>query len=121
MYHAPDRLLFLEVIAAQCGADVDDRLQGLLRALAGFGLSEKMAGLPGKEPMDEQIRQILAGHSRIPVDVATLSDDEDLFALGMTTPANVPFPKSMLRRSTFASVRAIRDGVAELTAVRAAT
>lgn len=84
---------------------------------------------PGREAMDDQIRQILASHGRIPVDVATLTDDDDLFEAGMTSHANVnvmlaledefdvEFPEAMLRRSTFASIAAIRDAVHELTAV----
>ncbi len=83
--------------------------------------------------MDDEIRQILASHSRIPVDVATLSDDDELFEAGMTSHANVnvmlaledafdiEFPEAMLRRSTFSSIAAIRDAVTELTAVRAAS
>jgi len=77
--------------------------------------------------MDDEIRQILVTHSRIPVDVATLSDDDDLFEAGMTSHANVnvmlaledafdfEFPEAMLRRSTFSSISAIRDAVTELT------
>jgi acyl carrier protein len=81
--------------------------------------------------MDEQIRQILAAHGRIPVEVETLSDNDDLFEAGMTSHANVnvmlaledafdiEFPEAMLRRSTFASVAAIREAVTELTSVPA--
>jgi acyl carrier protein len=39
--------------------------------------------------MEDEIRQILATHGRIPVDIATLSDDDDLFEAGMTSHANV--------------------------------
>jgi acyl carrier protein len=82
--------------------------------------------------MDEQIRQILAAHGRIPVEVETLSDNDDLFEAGMTSHANVnvmlaledafdiEFPEAMLRRSTFASVAAIREAVTGLTSVPAA-
>lgn len=81
--------------------------------------------------MDDQIRQILATHGRIPVDVATLSDHDELFEAGMTSHANVnvmlaledafdiEFPEAMLRRSTFASIAAIREAVTSLTAVPA--
>jgi acyl carrier protein len=83
------------------------------------------------EPVDEEIRQILAKYSRIPVDIATLSDDDQLFEAGMTSHANVnvmlaledsfdiEFPEAMLRRSTFASIAAIRRSVIELTMTRA--
>jgi len=83
--------------------------------------------------MDDEIRQILASHGRIPVDIATLSDVDDLFEAGMTSHANVnvmlaledsfdiEFPEAMLRRSTFASITAIREAISELTAMRAAS
>ncbi|MGH9091704.1 MAG: acyl carrier protein [Acidimicrobiales bacterium] len=83
--------------------------------------------------MDDQIRQILASHGRIPVDVETLTDEDDLFEAGMTSHANVnvmlaledafdiEFPEAMLRRSTFATVGAIREAVEGLTAVSAAS
>lgn len=81
--------------------------------------------------MDDEIRQILASHGRIPVDIATLSDVDDLFEAGMTSHANVnvmlaledtfdiEFPEAMLRRGTFASITAIREAVSELTSMRA--
>jgi acyl carrier protein len=77
--------------------------------------------------MDEKIRTILAEHGRFPVDVATIGDDEDLFQAGMTSHASVnvmlaleeefdlEFPEIMLRKSTFESVTAIRNALAELT------
>lgn len=77
--------------------------------------------------MDSKIRGILAGHARLAVDVATLSDDDDLYRAGMTSHASVnlmlaledafevEFPERMLRRKTFDSVAAIRAAVAELT------
>ena len=83
--------------------------------------------------MDDQIREILASHGRIPVDVATLSDDDELFEAGMTSHANVnvmlaledtfdiEFPEAMLRRSTFSSIAAIREAVTSLTTVTAAS
>ncbi len=80
--------------------------------------------------MDDEIRQILVKYGRIPVNVATLSDDDGLFEAGMTSHANVnvmlaleeafdiEFPEAMLRRSTFSSIAAIRDALLELSAVR---
>jgi len=79
--------------------------------------------------MDDEIREILVECGRIPVDVATLSDDDGLFEAGMTSHANVnvmlaledafdiEFPEAMLRRSTFSSIAAIRDAVTYLTTV----
>lgn len=83
--------------------------------------------------MDEEIRRILAEHSRIPGDVGTFRDDEDLFSAGMTSHANVnvmlaledafdvEFPEAMLRRGTFESIGSIRAALAELTALDAAS
>jgi acyl carrier protein len=77
--------------------------------------------------MDEKIRSILAEHGRFLVDVSTIGDDEDLFQAGMTSHASVnvmlaleeefdlEFPESMLNKSTFESVTAIRTALAGLT------
>jgi acyl carrier protein len=77
--------------------------------------------------MDEKIRSILAEHGRLPVDVATIVDDDDLFDAGMTSHSSVnvmlaleeefdmEFPESMLNKSTFESVTAIRTALAGLT------
>jgi acyl carrier protein len=78
--------------------------------------------------MDEKIRSILSEHGRFPTDVAGLGDEDDLFQAGMTSHASVnvmlaledefdfEFPESMLRKSTFESVAAIRTALVELTA-----
>jgi acyl carrier protein len=77
--------------------------------------------------MDEIIRNILTEHGRFPVAVATISDADDLFLAGMTSHASVnvmleledefdfEFPESMLRKSAFGSVAAIRTALIELT------
>jgi acyl carrier protein len=77
--------------------------------------------------MDETIRKILAEHANLPVDVAKLGDDDDLYQVGMTSHASVnvmlaiedefdiEFPEAMLRKSTFESVAAIRVALGELT------
>ena len=71
---------------------------------------------------------MLGEHARLVVDVAHLSDDDDLFRLGMTSHASVSvmlaledafgveFPEHMLRRSTFESIGSIQQAVAELLA-----
>jgi acyl carrier protein len=76
--------------------------------------------------MDERIRNILAGYGRFPGEVATIDDQDDLFELGMTSHASVnvmlaleeefdiEFPESMLRKSTFESVEAIRTALSQL-------
>jgi acyl carrier protein len=77
--------------------------------------------------MDEKIRSILSEHGRFPIDVAGIGDEDDLFQAGMTSHASVnvmlaledefdlEFPESMLRKSTFESVAAIRSALVELT------
>jgi acyl carrier protein len=76
--------------------------------------------------MDRTIRDILAEHGRFPVDVDNIDEDDDLFRAGMTSHASVnvmlaledefdiEFPESMLRKSTFESVSAIRAALSEL-------
>ncbi len=77
--------------------------------------------------MDEEIRKILAEHAQLPVDVASIRDEDDLYQMGMTSHASVnvmlaledefdlEFPEEMLRKSTFGSVAAIRTALAALT------
>lgn len=76
--------------------------------------------------MDEEIRRILGAHSRIRTDLTSVDDEDDLFAAGMTSHANInvmlaleeafdiEFPETMLRRSTFESIASIREAVASL-------
>ena len=64
----------------------------------------------------EEIRRVLGEHARLTVGIADLSDDDDLFRLGMTSHANVSvmlaledvfgveFPERMLRKGTFESI-----------------
>ena len=59
---------------------------------------------------------MLAEHARLPVDMATLGEEDDLYQAGMTSHASVnvmlaledtfdiEFPEAMLRKSTFESV-----------------
>ena len=72
------------------------------------------------------IRQILKDHGKFTVDVATLSDDADLYEAGMTSHASVnvmlaledafdlEFPDRMLKRSVFESISAINAAIEEL-------
>jgi acyl carrier protein len=69
---------------------------------------------------------VLSMHARLAVDVADLSDDDDLFKLGMTSHASVSvmlaledafeveFPERMLRKATFESIRSIQLAIVEL-------
>lgn len=74
----------------------------------------------------DTIRTLLAEHAKLGVDVATLSDTDDLYAAGMTSHASVTvmlacedewdieFPQALLKKSTFGSIANIRDALAEL-------
>lgn len=76
--------------------------------------------------MEGQIRQVLAEHARLAVDVDTLGDADDLYQAGMTSHASVSvmlaledafdveFPERMLRKATFESVSAIKEALSEL-------
>jgi len=76
--------------------------------------------------MDEEIRDILAEHAKLPVDISTLGDTDDLFRAGMTSHASVnvmlaleeqfdiEFPEAMLRKGTFESVAAIARAIGTL-------
>ena len=76
--------------------------------------------------METEIREILAEHARLPVDMASLDDDADLYQAGMTSHASVSvmlaledafdieFPETMLRKSTFESVSAINAALTSL-------
>ncbi|MFZ0040278.1 MAG: acyl carrier protein [Solirubrobacteraceae bacterium] len=76
--------------------------------------------------MNETIRRAIEDHARLPVSVATLTDDDDLYQAGMTSHASVnvmlaledafdiEFPDHMLKRSVFESVAAIEAAISEL-------
>jgi acyl carrier protein len=78
------------------------------------------------QSVTDTIRGVLAEHARLGVDVASLSDTDDLYAAGMTSHASVTvmlacedawdieFTQQMLKKSTFGSVASIRDALAEL-------
>lgn len=77
--------------------------------------------------MNEQIRDILARHGGLSVDVAALDDGADLYEAGMTSFASVDlmlgleeafdieFPDALLTRKTFASIKAIAEAVTKLS------
>jgi acyl carrier protein len=76
--------------------------------------------------VDAKIREVLNVHGRLPVEIDTLSDTEDLYESGMTSHASVnvmlaledefdlEFPDSLLRKGTFESVSAIRAALGSL-------
>jgi acyl carrier protein len=78
------------------------------------------------QPITDDIRAILREHGRLAVDVASLSDQSNLYEAGLSSHASVTlmlaleerfdieFPERMLRRGAFASIAAIRAGLQEL-------
>jgi acyl carrier protein len=78
--------------------------------------------------LNTDIRAVLSGHARLPVDVDSLADSSDLFQAGMSSHASVnvmlaleeafdlEFPDQMLKRSVFESVSAIAAAIGELQA-----
>jgi acyl carrier protein len=82
--------------------------------------------------MTDAIRQIVQEHGRLPVDVTTLSEHDDLYQAGMTSHASVDvmlaledhfdleFPDRMLKRSVFESIAAIATAIEELRLEEAA-
>lgn len=76
--------------------------------------------------MSTEIRELIAQHARLAVDVGTLSEDSSLYEAGMTSHAtvnlmlalensfDVEFPDSMLTRGVFESVSAIAAALSEL-------
>jgi acyl carrier protein len=80
------------------------------------------------EPVEEKIWEILMAQGRLPANAMDLGDHVNLFQIGLTSHANVnvmlaleeefdvEFPESMLRKSTFESVSAIRAALDVLLA-----
>ena len=76
--------------------------------------------------MNDQIRQIIAAHGRMPVDAYALDDHADLYRAGMSSHASVnvmlaledtfdiEFPDRMLTRGVFESIGSIAAAVSEL-------
>jgi acyl carrier protein len=78
---------------------------------------------------EARVRNTLASHARLPVDVGTLGLDDDLFQAGMTSHASVnvmlaleeefdiEFPEEMLQKSTFESIQAICTSISHLMTI----
>ncbi len=76
--------------------------------------------------LSTDIRRVLSEHARLPVDIDSVGDEQDLFAAGMTSHASVnvmlaledefdvEFPDHMLKRSVFESISAIAAAIDEL-------
>ena len=81
--------------------------------------------------MIEKLRALLADHGGLAVDVATLTEDADLYRAGMSSFASVQlmlaleetfdieFPETMLSPRTFSSLGAIQSAVVQLTSAAA--
>ena len=82
--------------------------------------------------LDAKIRTVLHDHGRLNQDAQAITPETDLYQAGLTSHASVnlmlaledafelEFPERMLRRKSFESVAAIRDGVEELLRERGA-
>ena len=78
----------------------------------------------------ESVRNIVAQHGRLAIEVAELTDDSDLYDAGLTSLATVglmlaledefdiEFPDAMLSRRTFASIASLAAAVEALTGDR---
>jgi acyl carrier protein len=85
-------------------------------------------GAPIIRDVPSQVREIVAEHGRLSVDVSTLSDTDSLYEAGMTSHASVnvmlaledafdvEFPDEMLKRSVFESVASISEALSTLEA-----
>lgn len=74
----------------------------------------------------QTIREVLAQHGRLSVDVHSLDEDSDLYSAGLTSLATVgimlaledrfdiEFPESKLSRVTFRSIATIAEAVSEI-------
>jgi acyl carrier protein len=76
--------------------------------------------------MNDQIRAILKENAHLPVNVDTLSDEQNLYDAGMSSHStvnvmlaledefDVEFPARLLRRSVFSSIASIGNAISEL-------
>ncbi len=79
----------------------------------------------GAATVDAIVRNALAKHGHLAVDVGSLSADDDLYVVGLTSHATInvmiavedatgaQFPEHLLRRATFVSIDAIARAAAE--------
>ncbi|KIQ14134.1 acyl carrier protein [Rhodococcus sp. MEB064] len=74
----------------------------------------------------DRIREVLSKYGKLPIAITSVGNQDDLYDAGLTSHASVnvmialedefdvEFPDRLLQKSTFASVSAIADAVAEL-------
>ncbi len=82
--------------------------------------------------MNETIRELLGRVGGLPVPVADIADEADLYAAGLSSFASVQvmlaieeafdieFPDNLLNRKSFASIKAIEETVAQIIKSREA-
>jgi len=80
----------------------------------------------------ERVRNILAQHAKLSVDIASLSDDADLYGAGLSSFAtvqlmlaleeefNIEIPDRLLNRRSFESVSAIASVIHSVSGIREA-
>jgi acyl carrier protein len=76
--------------------------------------------------VDAIIRKVLDEHGKLTTDANTVDADEDLYRRGLTSHATVnvmlgledefevEFPNSLLKKTTFRSIRSIREALTEI-------
>lgn len=74
----------------------------------------------------DQIKTVLAKHARLTADVSTLTEDSDLYSVGLTSLTtvnlmlaledefNVEFSDNLLGRKTFQSIRSLSEAIEQL-------
>ena len=77
-----------------------------------------------------RVRTIVAQYGQLPVNVETISDDTELYAVGLKSFAliqlmlaleaefDMEFPEHRLNRRSFSNIRAIAEGVEQLTCLK---
>jgi acyl carrier protein len=76
--------------------------------------------------MDNIIRKVLEEHGKLTADAATIGIDDDLYRSGLTSHATVnvmlgledefdiEFPNRLLRKTTFQSIRSIKNALTDI-------
>jgi acyl carrier protein len=76
--------------------------------------------------MDNIIRKVLGEHGKLTADAATIGIDDDLYRSGLTSHATVnvmlgledefdiEFPNRLLRKTTFQSIRSIKNALTDI-------
>ncbi len=76
--------------------------------------------------MLSRIREIIASHGELPVDIGAVGEDDDLYKIGLTSFAtvqimlgleeafNVELPEQLLNRSTFSTLRHIQAALEQV-------